>query len=114
MAGSTKKTPVKGKQTATARAVKAAAEKEAQQAPVMVAPLHPDAFRLAMTIVNRADVKGGDAETIVLLKRELARVVRQRLGTDSRLEEAVKGVQSGQGDPYSAAEAIFETLELAE
>jgi LAO/AO transport system kinase len=53
-------------------------------------------------------------EILTLIERELARVVRQRLGTDHRLDEAVKGVQSGEKDPYSAAEAILETLDLAE
>lgn len=79
MAGSTKKTAAKKvvapKKTPVAEAVDAAVEEVGEQAaPAMVTPMHPDAYRLAMAIVNRADVKGGDAETIVLLKRELARV----------------------------------------
>jgi len=53
-------------------------------------------------------------EILTLIERELARVVRRRFGSDSRLDEAVKSVQGGESDPYSAAEAILEALELAE
>lgn len=62
-----------------AKAVEEAVKEDAQEAPEpeTIAPMHPDAFRLAMTIVNNADIKGGDAETIILLKRELARVSGQ-------------------------------------
>lgn len=79
MAGSTKKSAavnkgVAPKRKVVAEAVEKATAEGAAQAPEMVTPMHPDAYRLAMAIVNRADVKGGDAETIVLLKRELARV----------------------------------------
>jgi LAO/AO transport system kinase len=52
-------------------------------------------------------------EILTLIERELARVVRQRFGSDSRLADAVKCVQSGENDPYSAAEMVLETLELA-
>lgn len=51
-------------------------------------------------------------EILTLIERELARVVRRRFGNDSHLDEAVRCVQSGENDPYSAAEAILETLEL--
>jgi LAO/AO transport system kinase len=53
-------------------------------------------------------------EILTLIERALARAVRRRFGSDSRLDEAVKRVQSGENDPYSAAEAILESLELAE
>jgi LAO/AO transport system kinase len=53
-------------------------------------------------------------EILTLIERELARRVRRRFGNDSRLDEAVERVQSGDEDPYSAAEAILETLEFAE
>ena len=53
-------------------------------------------------------------EILTLIERALARLVRRRFRSDSRLDEAVKRVQSGENDPYSAAEAILETLELAE
>jgi LAO/AO transport system kinase len=53
-------------------------------------------------------------EILTLIERELARVVRQRFGSDRRLEDAVMRVKSGGQDPYSAAEAILETLKLAE
>ena len=52
-------------------------------------------------------------EILTLIERELARVVRRRFGSDSRLEEAVRCVQRGEKDPYSAAEMVLETLELA-
>lgn len=68
MAVSKRKTPAKKTPAKKPAAKKAEAEQN------LVAPMHPDAFKLAMTIVNQADIKGGDAETIVLLKRELARV----------------------------------------
>ena len=78
MAGTTKKTPAKRKP---------AAKKPAAEAPVqtpdgseLVAPMHPDAYKLAMRLINTSDVKGGDAETIVLVKRELARVAGQLQG----------------------------------
>lgn len=45
-----------------------------------VKPMHEDAYKMALTIINRADVKGGDAEAVVLLKRELARVSGQQPG----------------------------------
>jgi len=69
---------------------------------------------------GRASPAGPRAETrvreeiLTLIERELARVVRRRFGSDSRLDEAVKRVQSGESDPYSAAEAILETVQLAE
>ena len=47
-------------------------------------------------------------------QRELARLVRRRFGSDSRLDEVVKSVQDGETDPYSAAEAILESLALVE
>ena len=51
-------------------------------------------------------------EILTLIERELARLVRERFGSDSRLDEAVKCVQSGESDPYSAAEAILGAFEL--
>ena len=86
MANTTKKTPVKKPATRKKTPVKEAVEKvieeglpqekqtELEKSMDMVAKMHPDAFRLAMQIINVADIKGGDAETVVLLKRELARV----------------------------------------
>jgi LAO/AO transport system kinase len=53
-------------------------------------------------------------EILTLIERELARVVRRRFGADRRLDEAVKCVQSGESDPYSAAEAILDGLGLVE
>jgi LAO/AO transport system kinase len=53
-------------------------------------------------------------EILTLVERELARVVRRRFGSESGLDEAVERVRRGQSDPYSAAEAILETLELGE
>jgi LAO/AO transport system kinase len=53
-------------------------------------------------------------EILTLIERELARVVRQRFGSDRRLDAAVTRVQSREDDPYSVAEAILETLELGE
>ena len=67
---------------------------------------------------GRADLSGERSgarvreEILTLIERELARVVRQRFGSDSRLDEAVRCVQSGEVDPYSAAEAILESLEF--
>ena len=53
-------------------------------------------------------------EILTLIERALAQVVRRRFGSDSRLDEAVKSVQGGESDPYSAAEAILDGLGLAE
>jgi len=53
-------------------------------------------------------------EILTLIERELARLVRRRFGSDSRLDEAVKSVQCGEIDPYSAAEAILDGLGLVE
>jgi LAO/AO transport system kinase len=53
-------------------------------------------------------------EILTLIERELARLVRRRLGSDRRLDEVVKRVQSGEDDPYSAAEAVLEAFELAD
>jgi putative protein kinase ArgK-like GTPase of G3E family len=50
-------------------------------------------------------------EILTLIEGELARVVRRRFAGGSRLEEAVKSVRDGESDPYSAAQAILETLE---
>jgi LAO/AO transport system kinase len=49
-------------------------------------------------------------EILTLIERELARVVRRRFGSDHRLDEAVRCVQSGENDPYSAAETILGSL----
>jgi len=68
---------------------------------------------------DRARPSGPRAETrvreeiLTLIERELARVVRRRFGSDRRFDEAVKSVQSGENDPYSAAETVLETLRLA-
>lgn len=79
MAGNTKKTPAKKAVTPKKSPVPEAVQKAmaGEDAPKMVQAMHPDAFRLAVEIVNRADIKGSDAETIMLLKRELARVAGQ-------------------------------------
>lgn len=72
MTKTTGKTQPKGaapRKKATAEAVS-----DALATPEKVDPMHPEAYRLAISIVNSADIKGGDAETIVLLKRELSRV----------------------------------------
>lgn len=77
---------------------------------------------LVAALLERADrtrSSGPRAETrvreeiLTLIERELARVVRRRFGSDSRFDEAVKSVQSGEKDPYSAAETVLETLQLA-
>ena len=77
---------------------------------------------LVAALLERADrtrSSGPRAETrvreeiLTLIERELARVVRRRFGSDRRLDEAVKSVQSGENDPYSAAETVLETLQLA-
>lgn len=52
----------------------------AKQPDTKVDPMHPDAYTMAMQIVNAADIKGASAEAIVLLKRELARVAGQKPG----------------------------------
>ena len=70
--------------------------------------------------VDRASSTGRRGQTRVreeilgLIERELARVVRRRFGRDGRLEQAVRSVQDGEIDPYSAAEAILDGLGLAE
>jgi len=51
-------------------------------------------------------------EILTLIERELARLVRRRFGSDDRLDEAVRCVQSGEDDPYSAAEALLDGIEL--
>jgi LAO/AO transport system kinase len=50
-------------------------------------------------------------EILTLIEGELARAVRRRFAGGSRLEEAVKSIRDGESDPYSAAQAILETLE---
>jgi LAO/AO transport system kinase len=60
---------------------------------------------------ERAEVRVRE-EILTLIERELARVVRRRFGADRRLDEAVKRVQTGESDPYSAAEAILDGLGL--
>jgi LAO/AO transport system kinase len=78
---------------------------------------------LVSALVERADRVGASGERsetrireeiFTLVERELARLVRWRFGTDSRLDAAVKSVQRGESDPYSAAEAVLQTIELAE
>jgi LAO/AO transport system kinase len=67
---------------------------------------------------DRASPSGARGETrvreeiLTLIERELARMVRRRFGSDSRLDEAVRCVQNGENDPYTAAEMVLETLEL--
>lgn len=83
MPAATKKKPASRRKAPVKKpaAKKAAAEEKPEQPEVqMVAPMHPDAFRLAMAIVNAADIKGGDAENVLLLKRELARVAGAQQG----------------------------------
>lgn len=78
---------------------------------------------LVAALVERADRAGSSGERtearvreeiLTLIERELARLVRRRFGSDSRLDEVVKSVQGGEIDPYSAAEAILESLALVE
>ena len=52
-------------------------------------------------------------EILTLLEREIAQLVRQRCGDDGSLDHAVQCVRSGETDPYSAAQSILRTLELA-
>jgi LAO/AO transport system kinase len=76
---------------------------------------------LVSALVERADRAGASGERsetrireeiFTLVERDLARLVRQRFGTDNRLDAAVKSVQRGESDPYSAAEAVLQTIEL--
>ena len=76
---------------------------------------------LVIALVERADRIGASdersttrvrEEILTLVERELARVVRRRCGSDGSLDEAVRSVQSGGDDPYSAAETILDSLEL--
>jgi LAO/AO transport system kinase len=78
---------------------------------------------MVATLVERADRAGASCERtetrvreeiLTLIERELARVVRRRFASDCRLDQAVERVRSGESDPYSAAEAILESLALAE
>ncbi len=78
---------------------------------------------LVAALVERADRASSSGERtearvreeiLTLIERELARLVRRRFGSDSRLDEVVKSVQDGETDPYSAAEAILESLALVE
>jgi LAO/AO transport system kinase len=78
---------------------------------------------LVAALLERADRSGVSSERsegrvreeiLTLIERELARVVRRRFGAYRRLDEAVKCVQSGESDPYSAAEAILDGLGLVE
>jgi LAO/AO transport system kinase len=68
---------------------------------------------------ERASSSGPRSETrireeiLTLIERELARVVRRRFGDDSRLDDVIRCVQNGESDPYSAAETVLETLQLA-
>lgn len=45
-----------------------------------VAPMNKDAYRMALAIINKSEIRGNDAESIVLLKRELARVAGEKPG----------------------------------
>ena len=80
-------------------------------------------YALVAALVERVDRASASEERVevrvreeilTLIERELARVVRRRVGADRRLDEAVKCVQSGESDPYSAAEAILDGLGLVE
>lgn len=73
-----KKQPARKKPVA--KAVQEELEEKSDPAAGLVKPMHADAFRMAMAIINKADIKGGDAEAMVLLKRELARVSGQQPG----------------------------------
>ncbi len=46
-------------------------------------------------------------ELLTLVERDLARRVRQRWARSGTLDAAVRRVQSGEGDPYSAAQEIL-------
>lgn len=66
----TKKTPAK----------KPAAKKNANKQPrveqptqQLVQPLAKEALQMVLGIIDRSDVKGGDAGNIIMLKQELAR-----------------------------------------
>ena len=78
---------------------------------------------LVAALVERADRASSSRERtgarvreeiLTLIERQLARLVRLRFGSDGRLDEAVRSVQGGEIDPYSAAEAILESLALVE
>jgi len=72
-------------------------------------------IRVALvSITSRRPATRVREEILTLVERALAGLVRRRFRSDSRLDEAVKRVQSGEEDPYSAAEAILDTFELAE
>ena len=50
----------------------------------------------------------------MLVERALSGIVRDRFREDGRLEAAVNEVRRGQCDPYTAAETLLASLELAE
>ena len=78
---STKKAPGEGPASnkPVAKAVEEVVQKKDPREG-FVAPMHGDAFNMAMQIVNASDMKGGNAEAVVLLKRELARVAGKQYG----------------------------------
>lgn len=57
--------------------VAAAVEEAVNEAKsVLVEPLNPQAFQMAMQIIDRSDFKGADMASVLNLRRELARVAR--------------------------------------
>jgi LAO/AO transport system kinase len=51
-------------------------------------------------------------EILTLVEREIARVVRERWGTNAELDSTVERVCSGELDPYSAAQSVLRSINL--
>ena len=52
-------------------------------------------------------------EILTLLEREIGQLVRQRWGDNGGLDDAVQRVRNKETDPYSAAQSILRTIDLA-
>lgn len=73
MTRKTTKTPAPRKRAA-AKPTRKKKEPEIVQEDKMVEPLNIEAFKMAMQLIDNADIKGGQAGSVLLLKQELARV----------------------------------------
>ncbi len=74
-----KKTPAKVPAKPKTPAAEPAATPEPQLS-TLVEPLAPQALKLALNIIDNADIKGKDANLVIQLKLELARVAGVRRG----------------------------------
>jgi len=74
VAGKARKTPAKRPAKVKGKVDPAAKGTPAVETPKLVEPLDSDSFKRVMDLIDASTIRGRDAEAVIRLRRELARV----------------------------------------